>query len=322
MFKKYINSVKAKARYAWSDKKKRNQLVTAASLIYLIAVGAFLTIHQAPFSPDQFLVLAFVFVLLIGQAKSFLADWTPLILLILVYEYLRGVIPKINPMVHYGFMIKFDTFIFGTLPTTYLQQVLFTQGHLHWYDYTSTILYSSFYVVPLILAFVFWILDRPIFEKYMGSILTLFYAGFATYLAYPAAPPWLASQHGLISPPVIRILDLAHFMGSISLPTIYHFIGDNLTAAVPSLHAGLSLLTALFVYKKFPRFSALGFAYALAVCFAVVYLGEHYFFDVALGVIYALAVYAIVMNWSTIKSKLKVIKHRHNYTGTKSATRA
>ncbi|MCL4405564.1 phosphatase PAP2 family protein [Patescibacteria group bacterium] len=307
MIQKLIDSVETKIRAAWSDKKKHNRLVIIISLIYLIAVGIFLMIHQAPFSPDQFLVLAFVFVLFIGQAKNFLADWVPLVLLILVYEYLRGIIPTINPTIHYEFMIKFDTFIFGKLPTTYLQQLLFNPGYLHWYDYTSAILYSSFYVVPLILAFVFWITDRPIFKKYMGSILGLFYAGFITYLVYPAAPPWLASKQGLIIPPLTRILDLAHFMGSISLPTVYHFIGDNLTAAVPSLHAALSLLTALFVYKKYPKFALLGFAYALAVCLAVIYLGEHYFFDVVLGIIYALVVYFVTINWSAIRSRFKPV---------------
>ena len=41
-----------------------------------------------------------------ARAKHFLKDWTPPILLSSIYEYLRTLIPKINPHVHYYFDAK------------------------------------------------------------------------------------------------------------------------------------------------------------------------------------------------------------------------
>ena len=68
---------------------------------------------------------------------------------------------------------------------------------------------------------------------------------------------------------------------------------SNLVAAIPSLHAGLTMLLALFMW---PRVKALGktlyMGYALAMAFALVYSAEHYIFDIVLGWALAAAVIA------------------------------
>ncbi len=301
-----MEKFKKKVTLRWSAMKKHEKFVVVASLLYLGIVGAFLMIHRSPYAPDQFFVLAFILVLLTGQAKSFLRDWMPPILFILAYEYLRSLIPVVNPHIHYELMINFDKSLFGGLPTVFLQNLLYSASHLHWYDYVSAFLYSSHFVIPLFVGFLFWMIDRKFFEKYIFGMVGLSYAGLATYLAFPAAPPWMASAKGLI-PPISHATDaiFAHFFGSISLPTVYQLLGVNLTAAVPSLHAAYAIMVALFVSKKAPKLWPLMVIYASSVCFAVVYLGEHYFFDVVLGAIYALLVYLSVEHWEAIASKIK-----------------
>jgi membrane-associated phospholipid phosphatase len=217
-------------------------------------------------------------------------------LLLLAYEYLRALIPKINPHVHYYFMAKFDAFLFhGQLPTAWLQHLLYNPNYLHWYDYVSAFLYSTFFAVPLCVAFILWLVDREDFEGYVFGMVGLSYMGFLTYLAYPAAPPWLAAQHGII-PQIVHVADVAfsHFSPFLALPTVYKYFAPNLTAAVPSLHAAYPFFTLLFIGKEYPKTVPFLILYAVGVSFAVIYLGDHYFFDVALGFAYAYLAYLAV----------------------------
>jgi len=66
----------------------------------------------------------------------------------------------------------------------------------------------------------------------------------------------------------------------------------NLVAAVPSLHAGLTLAICAFLWNRVHRaWRPLLVAYVLVMAFALVYTAEHYVIDILLG--WALA--AIVM---------------------------
>jgi membrane-associated phospholipid phosphatase len=63
------------------------------------------------------------------------------------------------------------------------------------------------------------------------------------------------------------------------------------TAAVPSLHAGATMLVCLFFWKSArPWARALLVLYVLAMAFTLVYSGEHYVFDIVTGWLYAAAV--------------------------------
>jgi membrane-associated phospholipid phosphatase len=71
----------------------------------------------------------------------------------------------------------------------------------------------------------------------------------------------------------------------------------NEVAAVPSLHAAFPVMFTLFFWSSArgrPWLRVLLVAYPLAMAFTLVYAGEHYVFDVLLGWIYAVAVYAAV----------------------------
>ncbi len=279
----------------WSRQGLYHKLVIVCSALFLSIAAYYMALHRVFFTPDQFYVLALIVVIGTGQVSSFILDWTPLLLLILSYEYLRGLIPSINPHVHYTLMPRFDLLILGHIPGNVLQHWLYSANHLHWYDYISVLLYLSHFIVPMIVGFIFWQLDRGFFRQYAAGIVLLSYVTFLTYLVFPAAPPWLASQLGVI-PPVTHITNeiVGHLFNYVAFPSVYRFFGINLTAAVPSLHAAYPLLTALFIYKKYPKFLPLLVLYVAGVWFAVMYLGEHYLFDVVLGATYALAVYAAI----------------------------
>jgi membrane-associated phospholipid phosphatase len=67
----------------------------------------------------------------------------------------------------------------------------------------------------------------------------------------------------------------------------------NRVAAVPSLHAATILLITLFFWPLTKRWRWLLASYPIAMGVALVYLGEHYAFDVLLGWLYAVFVYVV-----------------------------
>ncbi len=251
-----------------------------------------LIFYQAPYAPDQFFVFAGLVAFIIGKGKKFLRDWTPPIILLLAYEYLRTFIPAINPVVHYWPMINFDKALFGVPPTLSLQHLFYSATTLHWYDYIASFLYYSHFVIPLLVAFAFWLTDRRFFENYVFTIVGVSFAGFLTFLIFPAAPPWLASLNGFL-PPVTHITAVVsrHLLGFLAFPTVYAVFESNQVAAVPSLHMAYAVVTAIFLAKKFPKWTPLFVFYALAMAVGVLYLGEHYLFDVLTGILYAILAY-------------------------------
>jgi membrane-associated phospholipid phosphatase len=64
---------------------------------------------------------------------------------------------------------------------------------------------------------------------------------------------------------------------------LYASLGGNPWAAMPSLHFATSLMAALLLAESGPVAGAVGWSYALALGFALVYLGEHYVVDLLAG---------------------------------------
>lgn len=270
-------------------------------IAYFATVSGFLIWHGTWFAPDQFFAVAILAALVLGRSKQFIADWSVPVVLLFSYDYLRGLVPNLTQSAHIYPMINFDKAIFGSLPTNSLQAMYYSQRGASWYDYLGTILYMSHFVTPMIIGFVFWLKDRNLFRSYFLALLLLSYGAFFTYIAFPAMPPWMASQQGLI-PEVSKVMDnvFASFAQPISLPSVYKAVGANLVAAVPSLHAAYPALTLLFLVRKYKRKGLFFLPYVLGIWFSIVYFGEHYVFDIVVGVIYAILVFILVTKGSAI----------------------
>lgn len=271
------------------------KIIFYLSLGYIIIVSIFLFYHRVGFSPDQFFVLALLITLILGRMKQFIRDWSPPVLLFLSYDYLRGLVPKLSMEVNIFPMIDFDRLVFGGIPTNQLQALLFLDGRINWYDYVSTLLYMSHFAAPMAVGFILWLKNKKQFQEYILALIILSYAGFITYVLYPAMPPWMAAEQGYI-PEVFKVNDrvFASLPHAVDLPSVYRFVGANLVAAVPSLHAAYPLLTFLFIRKYFKRLGLLLIPYVGGVWFAVIYLGEHYVFDILIGVIYVFIIFALM----------------------------
>lgn len=255
---------------------------------------AVMVINGIGIDPSRYIFVLFIPALFLHKIRRFLLDWLPFIFLLLSYDFLRGLAPLLNNRVHYLELIQVDKLLFGELPTTWLQKNLYSPGILKWYDFAASIFYFLHFALPLGFGFLTWMINKREFKRFVTAILTLSYAGWVTYVLYPAAPPWLAQEKGLIFG-VSKIIDqtLLFFPAALDLPSIYHNFNPNPVAAVPSMHAAYTFLVLLFSISIFGKKGWLFLPYFLAVAFSIVYLGEHYLIDAVLGMGYAWAFFLL-----------------------------
>jgi membrane-associated phospholipid phosphatase len=273
--------------------RHRRALLIVQIAYFALLGGALLYTGNWP-TPDQIGLALFAFAILMARPLAFLRDWAPFVLLILSYEALRGNADGLIANVHIGFPITMDRAMFGTLPTVWLQDHLWDPNHITWYDYVAAFMHPMHFLVPLAVAFIFWMRNNRLYWTFVSSYLLLTYAGFATYVLYPMAPPWYAADIGRI-PHVETILGEVLWRNSVSHPIVfvYSHFDPNPVAAMPSLHAAFPVLIWLICWKLKPKWGWLAIAYPLLMDFAVVYMGEHYVTDCIAGTIYGAAAFYI-----------------------------
>jgi membrane-associated phospholipid phosphatase len=223
-------------------------------------------------------------------------DFLPFIALVLVYEEARGLAHSLHPHPFYEPMLTLDRWIgLGEIPTVRLQGWLW-HGHLEWYDHAFSLLDRLHFIVPPTLLLLIWLERREVFYRCAVTLLAVSFAGAATFLIFPAAPPWLASKHGLV-PHVYRIGYIEGGDSPVATSKSWieaHLLG-NPVAAVPSLHAAYATLVVLFVYAwRGRRWAIFATPYAIGMWFTVVYLGDHYVADIIVGLAYAIAGWMLV----------------------------
>jgi membrane-associated phospholipid phosphatase len=287
------------ARYLGAQ-ARHGRLLFGLQLLYVAVFVAVLLLggNEWPAAPDLIVLGLLGFAVISARGLSFVRDWTPFLLLVLAYMALPGLSPGLEQRVHVGFPITVDRWLGGgLLPTTRLQAALWDPAQLHWYDYLAAALYLLHFLTPLVVAFAFWLWRRRLYWRFVSAYLLLMYAGFVTYLIYPMAPPWWASDLGRI-PSVQPVLSLVHWHGIGNpvgvLTGTFH---PDPVAAMPSMHAAFPVLVWLVLWRLFPRWGWATILYPLAMAFAVIYAGEHYLVDVLVGWTYALAAFAIVWWW-------------------------
>lgn len=231
-----------------------------------------------------------------GPIAQLLIAWSPLSAILVAYWVAQWVTAplgagdgadtnRLGASLHVLGPARADETLFGAVPSVWLQDRL-VDGSAHWYDVVAALVYVTHFVtIPLITAVVwFRLLDR--FGEWLTAVLAMSLLGIAGYLAYPAAPPWLAARRGDIG-----ALDRISHLGweVLGLDGIGRLVqlgqsGSNPVAAMPSLHAGAALLAALFLWPSLSRVArVLLVAYALAMALTLVYTGEHYVVDVLAG---------------------------------------
>lgn len=235
-----------------------------------------------------------------GGPVRIVRDWLPIWFILAAYDLSRGVADTLGMPVQMGSVVRAEKFIsFGHVPTVLAQQHLGPyDGPVRWWEVPVSFAYLSHFVVPFAIMGVLWARNRAAFRHYRNALLLLTALGLLTYLLLPAAPPWMASREGLIGP--VQRVGLRG-MEAFGLDTADALVRygprfGNPVAALPSLHAGWSTLTALWFARRMRRrWWPLLLAYPALMGFSLVVSGEHYVVDVLLGYLYAaVALWAVV----------------------------
>lgn len=257
-----------------------------ASLAIFIKTPSFPT-------PDKILIfLAFVF-MIFRQLSAMLKHLLPFVAIILAYESFRSMADKLNSHIDYLTAAHFDKLVFGNLPTVTFQSWLWT-GHVRWYDFIFYGAYMLHFIIPIALAVLVWKTRERYYWRVVTTYVVTAFAAFFTYLLIPAAPPWLASQSNYIQPIERISSDVWAAMGLHDFPSYYNQLSPNLVAAIPSLHAAWATLLVLFVFKLYGgRWAAVAGIYPFLIFLGTIYQGEHYAFDVILGIVYGCLAYIL-----------------------------
>lgn len=258
-----------------------------------------------------------------------MVDWLPFEAVLLAYDYSRGyaspysaqqVKEQLYPIVdvhnslgvplHVAFPIRADRWLgdhlgMGTMPTIWVQEHFHSGTSIPWYGVLVSLTYCSHFLVMPIVAIVLWIHNRERFRVWMNLVIVLAVVGVATYFLYPMAPPWLADDGGVFPGGFVgrytaEGFDLIglHMVGGLVSQGQYLV---NPVAAMPSLHTAYATLAAGFFWLGRRWWQRVLLAcYPLAMCFALLYGGEHYLVDELAGIAYALVILAV---WRFLRAR-------------------
>ena len=295
-----------------------------ALTVWAILMIVELAVHGLAFDRTRLIVLLCLGMIAacIGRRRvtSVLLDWAPFAVILLLYDWTRNAAQTINFPVQWTLAPDVDKAIFGVVPTAWLQEHL-KHPEAVWWEIIVGLVYMSYFVVPYVFAAWLWLKNRKVWRRFAACFIAVSFLGLIGYTFVPAAPPWAAARctaeevadqphedacmvdpeasepggilgpiepdHDGAEPYVERISsrgwDVLHVHVASSLIQIGQG-KSNLVAAIPSLHAALTMLLALFLW---PRTAAKWrpwlFLYPLAMAFSLVFTAEHYVFDILLG---------------------------------------
>lgn len=142
-------------------------------------------------------------------------------------------------------------------------------------------------------------------SQIMWALFILNVLGYATYIIYPAAPPWYVELYGLgpadlnAAPSPARTVRFDELLGVTYFANMYSK-NANVFGAIPSLHSAYPVL-ALFYSIKFRSLILFSTIYVVITWFGAVYLNHHYIIDAVIGGIYAVIVGLILDRYNEWK---------------------
>ncbi len=256
------------------------------------------------------------------QVLLVIRDWLPFALILVVYDLSRGAATLIGTPTLWHVQPAVDRWLFfGTAPTVWLQEHL-KMARPPWWEVIISTTYVSFFILPYAVAGVLWLRNRDDWKAFVRRFVALSFVALVFYAVMPAAPPWAAARctaadvaggpsgpacmfrragsepdGGLLGAMQVSQDGAHNFIeristrgwGNLHLDFARALVDEgqasvNLVAAIPSLHAALSAMVAVFLWRRVrPRWRALLAAYALTMTFTLVYSAEHYVIDIVLG---------------------------------------
>lgn len=213
------------------------------------------------------------------QIPIIVRDWTPFILIDLMYENLHDLSPHLT---HYDItapLYNFDVWLFGESPAVWAQHI-----HAPWLTDLMSGFYAIYLALPLcLMAFLTLSGRRVHFRQIAIAVAFTFVLGFIGYVFMPALPPRFYVPELYTDP--IHL----HGVFIFSVQEVWDNLAAVKGAAFPSLHVGISstALIYAFRFRKLSRFySGLFYAYiflTVGLWLSTIYLRHHWIGDIFAG---------------------------------------
>jgi membrane-associated phospholipid phosphatase len=266
------------------------QRATLFIQVVFLTVLSILFVLQGFFPTLEFMfVLVVVLLVWRAQERRLLAALLPFFLLLITYQALRGFADDLSPVdIHVTDLIAWEKALFhGIVPAAFLQSHITTPAVTRFLDPLMNAAYLSHFVSPVILAVVLWYQRRDWYWPFILGVVLMSYAAFVTYLLFPAAPPWWATEYGYL-------LDQPVTLSRFAVMWVIKVGSPNPVAAMPSLHCAYPAFFVAVAVAAFGRRGWWLLVLAAWVAVSTVYLGHHWVIDIFAGWAYALGAFAIV----------------------------
>ncbi len=234
------------------------------------------------------------------DVKLMMRDWLVLVVIYMIYDYSRGTADQFGIPVNYTIPRDIDRILlFGRDANVWLQSLLL-HSDVRWYDVAGAIIYMLHFVLPVIPLALLRVRNRTEWLRYVRRFALTLYIAVASFIVFPAAPPWMAAEKGYIKP-VYRITGRGWW--ELHLKTVSKTLDRgaavlNAVAAMPSLHAGMALLVTLWFTRSAPKWVRIvALAYPLSMAFTLIYFGEHWAIDTIMGWATVLVAWRIADRW-------------------------
>jgi membrane-associated phospholipid phosphatase len=225
-----------------------------------------------------------------GRALGTVRDWLPMILLIFVYENLRGLTGLIRPVPIDMQLLALDVRLFGVEPTIWAQRFVSP-----WLTDYFAFAYCLYFIIPLTLATMLYARGRrDDFRELMLGIVLVMYSGFLLFVIFPAGPPRFAIRE-LFDPPRLH----GHFGFFELTQGAWDAVNKvPVHSSFPSLHCGLSATALLYAwrFRRAPLGRALFLVFlplVVSLWASTIYLRHHWIVDSFAGIALAAAVFAL-----------------------------
>ena len=249
------------------------------------------------------------------EATQMVRDWLVLVAVYMAYDYSRGTADQWGIGVNYTLLRDIDRFLFfGNDPGVWMQKT-FLRPDVRWYDVGGAIVYMMHFVLPVVPLAFLRVRQRTEWLSYVRRFSLTLGIAVSVFIMFPAAPPWMAAERGYF-PPIQRITGRGWW--ELNLKTVSRTLDRgaavlNAVAAMPSLHAGLSLLAVMWFTRNtrtWVRIASL--SYPIAMSAALVYFGEHYVIDCLIGFAVVVAAWKLVDVWEARRDMLSSLDQLTN----------
>jgi hypothetical protein len=248
-----------------------------------------------------------------------LVRWLPLIINIVItmtlyeiYEFTRGLIPRNGPLAlqhaHavWDWEVQHGIFV----EPAWQQYWLGGSQFLRWLHISpnavSDFLNTGYLYVHFLgtIAFLFWLFffRRPLFAFVRNLFFVTTGTALLIYIAYPLAPPRLATNLFYDNRHYAFIDTVQKVLGPVSNASE---MGYNPYAAMPSLHFGWALIigVTLFFTLRPVTLRVLALCYPVFMLCVIVVSGNHFFVDAIGSTLVVAFSYVVVLVWSALQDR-------------------